>query len=379
MGGSKLETLPADNEIEVSLFGPGYGESILVHLGNKEWMVVDSCLTKSKAPAATEYLRSLGVDPAEAVRMVVATHWHDDHIRGLSSILEQCKNAKFVCSDALRSDEFIELAFSHKERSMMTSSGVREFGEVMRILEERVDKKSRFPSPSWASADRKIWASGTTGSATIQSEVHSLSPSDASITLSKHAIASLIPRPLDKKKRVTSRPPNHVAVALWVKVGTSGILLGSDLENTPDPSTGWVAILDSVTRPQGKASVFKIAHHGSITAHEPRVWEELLQVQPHAALTPFIHGSTALPTKTDVARIIKSSAQSYSTATTKTKEPKTRHSIVSKTIRETVRSIKEVPSSTGVVRFRKLATDTADASWKIDLFGTAVPLKSVCA
>jgi hypothetical protein len=371
--------LPADDEIEVSLFGPGYGESILVHLGNKEWMIVDSCLNKAKAPAPTEYLRSLGINPAEAVKMIVATHWHDDHIRGLSSILGECTNANFVCSDALRSDEFVELTFSHQKRSMMTSSGVREFGEVMRILEERMDKKSKFPSPTWAIANKKIWASGVAAPATIQSEVHSLSPSDGAITLSKHAIASLIPRPLDRKKRVISKPPNHVAVVLWIRVGNSGVLLGSDLENTADPSTGWIAILDSASRPQGKCSVFKSAHHGSITAHEPRVWSELLLNQPYAGLTPFVHGGTVLPTKADAKRIAVHSAESYSTATTARKEPKGRHSIVSKTIRETVRSIKEVPSSTGSVRFRKLATDAATASWKVELFGTAVPLNSLGA
>jgi len=31
------------DEIEVSVFGPGYGESILVHLGAGKWVIVDSC------------------------------------------------------------------------------------------------------------------------------------------------------------------------------------------------------------------------------------------------------------------------------------------------------------------------------------------------
>ncbi len=37
---------PEPDEIEVSLIGPGYGESVLVHLGDGEWVVADSCVEK---------------------------------------------------------------------------------------------------------------------------------------------------------------------------------------------------------------------------------------------------------------------------------------------------------------------------------------------
>ena len=34
---------PASDVFEVSIFGPGKGESIVVHIGNGRWIVVDSC------------------------------------------------------------------------------------------------------------------------------------------------------------------------------------------------------------------------------------------------------------------------------------------------------------------------------------------------
>jgi len=40
-------TPPQPDELEISLFGPGYGESTLVHLGSGNWMIVDSCLDES--------------------------------------------------------------------------------------------------------------------------------------------------------------------------------------------------------------------------------------------------------------------------------------------------------------------------------------------
>jgi glyoxylase-like metal-dependent hydrolase (beta-lactamase superfamily II) len=77
---------PAHDQFEVSIIGPGRGECVILHLGNNDWCVVDSCLDRnSSQPAAVEYLQSLGGDALGGVRLVIATHWHDDHIRGLAS------------------------------------------------------------------------------------------------------------------------------------------------------------------------------------------------------------------------------------------------------------------------------------------------------
>lgn len=81
---------PNENEIEVSVFGPGYGECIVIHLGKNEWLIVDSCLNpQTKNIATIEYFASIGVS-LDAVKAIVATHWHDDHIRGLSKLLNNC-------------------------------------------------------------------------------------------------------------------------------------------------------------------------------------------------------------------------------------------------------------------------------------------------
>ena len=52
-------------------------------------MLVDSCLfpkTKDKEPISLYYLNQIGVDPS-SVQTIVASHWHDDHIRGLSALV----------------------------------------------------------------------------------------------------------------------------------------------------------------------------------------------------------------------------------------------------------------------------------------------------
>ena len=64
---------PRTDEIELSVFGSGIGESLLVHLGFDDWVVVDSCIVRETGqPAALDYLREIGVSPGQ-IRLVVAT------------------------------------------------------------------------------------------------------------------------------------------------------------------------------------------------------------------------------------------------------------------------------------------------------------------
>ena len=96
---------PAADEIEVTLFGPGYGEAIAVHLGEGAWLLVDSCIDpESKAPASGTYLEQIGIDAGQ-VRAIVASHWHDDHVRGISQLAAKYPKADFVISAVFNNKE----------------------------------------------------------------------------------------------------------------------------------------------------------------------------------------------------------------------------------------------------------------------------------
>ena len=81
---------PNADQVEVTLLGPGYGECAVIHLGNGHWALIDSCLDSDTGrPAALSYLEGMGVDPATAVRLVLATHCHDDHVGGMGCHLSE--------------------------------------------------------------------------------------------------------------------------------------------------------------------------------------------------------------------------------------------------------------------------------------------------
>lgn len=375
MVGSSLGTRPNQDEIEISLFGPGFGESLLLHLGLDCWVVIDSCLSSdTDEPAPIRYLKSIGVDPAQSIRLVLATHWHDDHIRGISDIFAIAQNAKFLCSAALRSSEFSELVEFSK--SLMTEeSGATEFSRVMKILVGRGGRSRRASiGPEFVLAGQIL----DRRNSQLPYEIHALSPSSASLNLAFNEISNQvneirtrIPGSRGTKKRIVAQGPNHVAVVLWLKIGDTAVLLGSDLEETANLNTGWTVIVDSSVRPSGKAEVFKVPHHGSSTSHQPRVWQEMVETQPLVVLTPFLNGRILKPSASEVQQILSYTPHAYITSPVKQRQTKWASKTVEKTIKDTVIDIREVPRTMGQVRLRKKHPSVGKGEWRVDLIGSA--------
>ena len=332
MGGAA----PGENEIELTLLGPGYGESIVLHVGDNRWVVVDSCINKDGEPEAVRYLKSIDIDPAEAVKLIVATHWHDDHIRGMGQLVAACHGATFCCAAALCKEEFLATVAALEGRHLSaTSSGVRElYGVFSRLT-------GKGQNPSFALANRVVFSQG-------ESKIWSLSPSDQEFSSFLTSVSDLVPGEGQAKTRAPSLSPNMVAVALWVSVGHIQMLLGADLE-----ARGWRLIVKSTERPAGKASVFKVPHHGSQNAHEPTVWKSLLDPDPFAVLTPWRLGGNTLPSGSDVQRILSQTPNAYTTARANSSHPKRRERMVDRTIRESGVTLRRVAMSPGAVQLRR--------------------------
>ena len=373
-------TPPGRGEVEVSVFGPGYGECILIHAGDGDWIIVDSCIdVATRQAVAVDYLSRIGVDPSRAVRLVVATHWHDDHVRGMAATVDACQDARFVCSDALNTREFLTLLKAFASRPMaVNGSGLQELDGVVRLLETRArDGSGRDCSPIWAAADRPLWRRGAGKSSSgLQADVHSLSPSDASILAERLELQSLWPAERRPKRRLIGLTPNLAAVVLWVTAGRQKILLGADLEETTNPHRGWTAILDSPTRPLGVATTFKVAHHGSANADHPRIWRELLAGKPTAVLTPFRRSGRKLPTTADIRRITARTSSAYITAPTELARTR-RSPTVQRMLRRSVRSVEPVHGPMGHVRLR--ANGSEEGGWRVELFGAAMSLSDLAA
>src|SRR5262245_57744135 len=169
MSGAQQKTPPDPSDIEISIFGPGFGESILVHVGDSRWIVVDSCIDRqAKKPASLVYFEEIGCNPEKCVDRIVATHWHDDHIAGIDSVLQRFPNAQFWVSDALQSIEFLKLIDPEFTRHDLKFT--RGANTIARVV-ERIGRDFR-----WAVAATRIFQGTVTG-AKVPVEVWALSPS----------------------------------------------------------------------------------------------------------------------------------------------------------------------------------------------------------
>ena len=296
-------TPPQVDEIEISVFGPGYGESILIHAGSGRWIIIDSCLADDrKTPAPLQYMADMGVDASADVCAVVASHWHDDHITGLSVILEACVNAGFWHSAALTIAEFRAFLAIHDNQLTQLDHGSTEMLKCLKLMEASGRSAKRLIEGSLVAE----WRASTLahGKAT---RLLALSPSSKRFDRFLHAIgAELAALPKKSKTRLDSGR-NDLSIAS---------LLGADLEHDDDPNLGWNAVVNDRVGRGPKAVMFKVPHHGSKDAHNDKVWSELLSEDVVSVVTPWRVAGRRLPQDKDKSRISGLSKRAYLTAET---------------------------------------------------------------
>lgn len=346
---------PADDELEITLFGPGFGEAIAVHLGGHNWLLVDSCIDPAtKAPATKTYLEAIGVQPVH-VKVIVASHWHDDHVRGISKLAEAYPDAEFMISAVFNNNEASAFLAAY---SGSTAPGLaRGLAELYSVVEQRAEVSFL----QQRSSVLELTANGR------NVRVSALSPVPAAFAQSLVHMAQYLPKKAAQINHAPELRPNLEAVALHIDFGGDAALLGADLED--HATCGWGAVVSNAwcaSRPSGSA--YKVAHHGSYSGDHPHIWATLLEENSTACLTPFNRGHR-LPSDEDKARIKGCTANAYLSSGT-TRRPDMDASIL-KRLEDICNKVTRVNSGFGAIRLRK---QIDMANWAVELFGTACPL-----
>lgn len=348
------------------MFGRGYGEAILIHYGGGHWFAVD-CLNDGEGrPAPLSYLTEIGVSP-ESVTGLLATHWHDDHVRGLSKLHEAFSNASFFMSIAMDKPEW--QAFNQRQRgrgSAIVSSGLK---ELRAIASSQVS--GARPHTKWAIVNRalmRIDAASLPHGYPISFEA--LGPSDADI----NAFLSEVLASPATTRRIEPFSKNDVSVPIWFRAGDHRILLGADLEISAQPDRGWNAVHRSTASLDGQALVVKIPHHGSQNGFDPNIWRDHVASDPIAIVSPWNRGRK-LPQKSDIDRITSLTSRAYSTSRFDRKPPN-RPNVVTKTLKQFNQVVRARPMDVGQVRVRFRPKDDP-ASWRVELLDGALPLRDL--
>ena len=332
------------------MFGPGIGECIVAHIGGGDWIVVDSCIDRTTGqPVAIDYLRSLEVDISSQVRLVVATHWHDDHIGGLAEVLWLARQAKFAHSAAYSFKDLMRVVELGAKAARHTSA-TREYYRIVQVLLERRQKgeKQEAVGPIPALANKRLLALAGDGRP-VATDIFALSPADGVFNRAeaelRHALSTI-----EQQRRPTRQGPNQLSVVLWMKIGVLSVLLGADLEHVSGTSEGWQAIIDSRERPDDRARFFKVPHHGSADADCPGCWTDLLSDQPIAILTPY--SPSKLPRPADISRLCARTPSVFLTGDPSRYPLPRRDNAVEKTLREIALKRRALAGRMGHVRLR---------------------------
>lgn len=349
--------IPAINEIEVTIFGDGFGESILIHAGNGVWFCIDSCKSKQK-PAVLQYLHEIGVSPS-AIKTVYATHWDTDHISGISEVLKASENADFVISAALEDDTFHGLVLasplsqlhdSYKRANSFVPNAISEFLECYRELINIKKKGLRYAFRD--QRQEKV----VVGSDVI--EILALSPHDSCFQNAVQAIISCIPDGNYPVGDIAPPKPNLSSVVLCLRTPHFSVLFGADMEEQAN-HRGWSLILDdSSYKGEISGSVFKVAHHGSDNGHHDRIYSEILLSSPICVIAPYNKGMK-LPRKSDIERVLSFTSELYLTSPTYIKPKKGNNKHIERAYNR--RKVTNLNGPSGYVRLQQTPHHGMDA------------------
>ena len=338
--------LPENSEFEITLFGPGYGEALCIHIGNGYWVLVDSCRNKDGHSASLEYLNTIGINK-DRVLFIIVSHWHDDHIKGITNLVRHFDKATIICSSLISERYFLALTEQLKNLGTRNGSGLRE-------IRNCVDVGLNENRLKFFGENQCIFNSKTSnidlGKAV---KIHALSPSSGGVTEELSKLLKTFE--VGAKAYVPSKKENHASIAIHISTDDFSVLLGSDLETYPSEKFGWKAVVKNNTVVESKCDLFKIPHHGSLGAYCAEVWTQFVSDAPISILTPFKKGSCVLPTTEGIDQIKIDSHSVYITSISSVKNYAIKNRLASKILSKKTK-IKTTTSSgyaTGQLTLRK--------------------------
>jgi hypothetical protein len=350
-------TAPQPDELEVAIFGPGIGEAILVHVGYGVWIAVDSARHGGQAWALW-YLKEIGA-AANGVGLILASHWHGDHIAGLSDLIAECPNAAVAFSNALQTKEFRNLlAVFTAAANGSPRSKVDEMTRAWRIIRQRLDE-ARAPVTMAGSNTTLMDRFVSDG---IRARAVALSPSaldtiDARTSFDELSAIGANRRP----KPLLATTPNHASVVIYVEIAGHSFLLAADREIRNHPGRGWEVIVANRLVAQVPASVLKVAHHGSPNGFYAGLWPQWIDVPSIGVVTPFAR--SRLPDVATLRQYLAQGVDLYATAWPHS-TAKWRVNLPPKTKLGRPRKIEP-----GFVRLRR---PIVGGQWTVKLFGGAM-------
>ena len=351
-------TPPKEDEFELTFFGPGYGESIVVYLPTIGWGVIDSCVfnvNKSRFIPPLEYLSFLSVKYLE---FIMLTHPHKDHYLGMDGIINAYMGrVNRICryhGEGLR-----ELITYLTHRSY---KGALSLGRAPDLV-SLGDIFSAFKRARENGADLWYLSAHTIVVPPRTVNIRGTDLTIMAISLSPLAedeenyiriLREALPRVGHFLKDIPDVRHNLVSSAISISVSGNKAILGSDVERGTSDRSGWQGIVNSTSSPELAVRLLKVPHHGSRDAYCEDAWDSHCRFEPiFSIVTPF--SASSIPTDADIERIRHHSRYTGLTSASRYKPPSEVYSMATaRQIDQRTKSWKVVdpPTECGMITVR---------------------------
>jgi len=289
--------------LELHIINAGIGESIIVHLPNDKWGVVDCYASLLDNPDTNPTLQFLLERQVKKLEFLCLTHPHADHYRGMSHLLK-CFPIKYFWRSAAMSGEHL--------RNLLKYLIVKAWGDdydigIANDLEttfELVNQKRKGGTLSvkHMSDIKRLYPFPVTlagNESPCDIEIWAIAPSSDHIERYQESLWKCFTKDGRLKPRISSLRHNDVSAALLFRYGRTRVVLGGDVEKQ-----NWSDTLSVLDNAELAAHAVKVSHHGSTTGYNENLWAVFSdEGKPVAIITPYRrHG---LPTREAVGHIRK--------------------------------------------------------------------------
>lgn len=378
--------LPRVGEDEFAIVvigGPSQGESVLVHYGDGKWIVIDSC-TYGGVNLPLLVLEKLHADNASVTR-VICTHWHDDHVAGMSDILNECPNSYFLVPSVTNAIILPQYFVYKSEKAVKENEkeAWQMFQKCLDVLLKRNDVQDpELKEKQFVKIGESILDYDTHHT---HIDIKALSPSQQMCSKFGQMLAA---GDADSCEFDDSGiEPNMCSISLGIKFGRNhrSLFLGADLEcNRPKDAAynscvgecnqrhdiGMCNLKESRhVEPFGHFSYTKINHHSSKTGYCCHYWNSLVDGDSIGVSTVFT--SKNLPRREIASLYYENNSSFYITSQKPMKKLKKEEFAKVLGDKQYVTSLKQIDTTPGIV-ITKYDIETGDYK------GTETYLNAVC-
>jgi hypothetical protein len=300
---------PVPGSLTLYVFGPGFGESQVVALPDGKWMVVDSC-RHSGVNLPLELLRHLDVT---AIDLLALTHPDLDHYRGLSELIASLPVRRLWRYPGFGTarDILVEIEKEGKDPDFRELLAAYDAMAPLMRAKGSIGREVGYDTIPWphdAGGGYQVWC---------------IAPGQPDLMHEKEWMAALYKRMKDgrmltlaEKRRLMGKA-NALSLAMVIRWGRVGVLLGGDVEHdASNAARGWRGVIANLQEDENLRLIqglrlVKTAHHGSQSAFSEDAWQHHATggAVELAVITRFSRGANPPPHTDGLAPILRHARQ----------------------------------------------------------------------